>query len=116
MKYTVWTPVIGAALALGACAAGPKPTPKLVDAQAAVRAADEIGAARVPQAQLHIQLAHEELQRADKLMQDGDDERAAGAVERAKADAELALALTRRTQAERELTRAQPNVGAGTAP
>lgn len=103
MKNIVWTLVIGAALALAACGGAAKPTSKLVDAQAALRAADEVGADKVPQGDLHMKLAREQLERADHLMKDGDNERAAGVLERAKADAELAMALSRRAEAEREL-------------
>ena len=110
MNRTVWTLVIGAAIAASACAGSPKPMSKMVDAQAALRAADEVGADKVPQGQLRMQLAREELQRADRLLKDGENERAAGALERAKADAEVAIALTRQAEAQQNLKNAQAQV------
>jgi hypothetical protein len=60
-----------------------------------IRAAEEAGAAKVPEASLHLQLAKEELDRAKGLAAKGDKEMAASMLLRAEADAELALALSR---------------------
>lgn len=57
-----------------------------------VRAAEEAGAEKVPQAALYLKLAREQMDEARKLEKDGDD-RAALVFARARADAELALAL-----------------------
>ena len=84
-----------------ACASAPKPTQKLADTQAALRAADEVGAQNVPQAQLYSRLAEDQLARAQKLIEDDENEKAASMLERAKADAELALALSRKAKVER---------------
>ena len=43
-----------------ACAGTPKPTAQLVQSEAALRAAEEVGASSVPQAQLHQTLAQEQ--------------------------------------------------------
>jgi hypothetical protein len=83
-----------------ACASAPKPTQKLAEAQGALRAADEVGAANVPQAQLYSRLAEDQMVRAQKLMEDDENEKAAGMLDRATADAELALALSRRAKVE----------------
>jgi hypothetical protein len=80
---------------LGACGSAPQPTERLVSAQAAMRAAKEVGASQYPQAQLHEKLAQEQLERAQKLIADGDNERAERLLWRATADAELAIAVTR---------------------
>jgi hypothetical protein len=100
---------IKSALALGAtvlglaCASSPVPTEQLASTEASVRAAHELGAERVPRAQLHLKLAQEQMQQARKLADDGDTERATVVLARARADAELALMLSREAAAHRDL-------------
>ncbi len=60
-----------------------------------IRAAEEVGAARIPQAALHLQLAKEELAHAKGMAARGEPARAASLLQRAEVDAELALALSR---------------------
>lgn len=60
-----------------------------------IRAAEEAGAAKVPQAALHLQLAREELESAKKLAAKGEKEQADSMLLRAEADAELAVVLSR---------------------
>lgn len=94
--------VIGATLFGVGCGSTAIPTEKLTAAEASVRAAQEVGASSVPQAELHLKLAQEQVQTARKLSADGDNERASQVLLRAKADADLALALARDAQAERD--------------
>ncbi len=61
----------------------------------AIRAAEEVGAAKVPQAALHLQLAKEELGKAQHLQADGEKAQATSMLMRAEVDAELAVALSR---------------------
>lgn len=84
-----------AALALAACATVPAPQVRLADSQAAVRAAGEVGADKVPKAALHLQLANEGLETAQKMISKGQNERAEYTLQRAQADAELAIALAK---------------------
>ena len=103
-----WT--AGALLTLGcACAtAPPLPAERLGQAEAEVRAAQEIGADRAPQARLRLQEARDTLAAA-KETNATDPEGAARKVDIARAQAELANALTReqmaRTEAEQAHTR-----------
>lgn len=60
-----------------------------------IRAAEEVGAAKVPQASLHLQLAKEELELAKGLSVKGEKDEAASMLTRSEADAELAVALSR---------------------
>ncbi len=60
-----------------------------------IRAAEEVGAAKVPQASLHLQLAREELELARGLAAKGEKKEAASMLLRAEADSELAVALSR---------------------
>jgi hypothetical protein len=98
--------VVTTAMATAGCAASmPAPTQSLADAQSS-----ELGAAGQPKAQLHLQLAHDEIAQATAAMKDGDNERASGLLMRARADAELAIALTRdqsaKTGAEQAVVKA----------
>jgi hypothetical protein len=82
-------------LGVGCAATFPPPAQHLADAQAAERSASELGAANQPKAQLHLQLAHEQILAANAAIRDGDNERADRLLARARSDAELAIALTR---------------------
>lgn len=66
-----------------------------------IRAAEEAGAAKVPQASLHLQLAKEELESARKLSGKGNKEEAESMLKRAEADADLAIVLSH-TDAEKK--------------
>lgn len=74
-----------------------------------IRAAEEAGATKVPQASLHLQLAREELELARGLAAKGKKKEAASMLLRAEADGELALALShedaQRVEAQEALER-----------
>jgi hypothetical protein len=99
--------VAGVGLLALACASGPQPTQRLASAEAAVRAAKEVGAKDVPQAQLHAQLAEEQVQQANKLIKDGENDRADQVLRRAQADAELAVALAREADSQQKAQAAE---------
>jgi hypothetical protein len=61
---------------------------------AAVRAAQEAGAASVPEAELHLQLATEQLSKAKQLIAHDHNAEGEDKALRARNDAELALSLT----------------------
>ncbi|HMI92574.1 MAG TPA: DUF4398 domain-containing protein [Polyangiales bacterium] len=81
--------------ALSACGSYPPPTERMTTSEAAIRAADEMGAGQVPRAALHLKLAQEQTESARKLIEDGYNERAELTLKRAQADGELALAISR---------------------
>jgi hypothetical protein len=91
---------------LGCGASYPVPAQSLADAQSAERSAAELGAASQPKAQLHLQLAHEQIGQASVAIKAGDNERADSLLRRARSDAELAIALTRDQTARTEATKA----------
>jgi hypothetical protein len=72
----------------------------------AIRAAEEVGASKVPSASLYLQLAKEELENAKGLASRGDKEEAESMLERAQADAELAVALSREDADKKEAAQA----------
>jgi hypothetical protein len=82
-------------LGLAACASSPPPHDRQASSEAAIRAANEVGASQVPQAALHLKLAQEQLDKGKAQIKDGDNQAAAFTLMRAQADAELALALAR---------------------
>lgn len=110
MKRSIVTVMTLSALALGACASVAPPSERLVNAEAAIRGALEVDAAKVPRAGLHLKLAQEQVDKAKRYMQDDQNERAALALRRAQADAELAIALKREHDTSEDARAAQAKV------
>jgi regulator of protease activity HflC (stomatin/prohibitin superfamily) len=90
----VFTVAVVATAIVAGCANTPAPL-RTEASTSGIRAAEEVGAAKVPQASLHLQLAKEELALAKALSAKGEKEKAASMLLRAEADAELAIALSR---------------------
>jgi hypothetical protein len=101
-KALVITMACAAALA-SACGETQKPTDQLVATQVAMRAADQVPGKEAPAAQLHRKYAEEQLQGAEHLIAEGDNEGAASLLERAKADADYALAVSRKAELRKEV-------------
>lgn len=99
------------AVVVAAIIAGCANTPLRTEASTSeIRAAEEVGAASVPQASLHLQLAKEELERARALSAKGEKEEAKSMLLRAEADAELAVALSREDAEKMEARAAMERV------
>ncbi len=92
IKFMVFAAVVVTATIVAGCSNAPLRTEA---STSGIRAAEEAGAASVPQASLHLQLAQEELAKARELAEDGQKDKAASMLMRAEADAELALVLSR---------------------
>jgi hypothetical protein len=101
MTFTHSKIVVVTALLAG-CAGAPPPADRMASSEAAVRGANELGAANVPQAALHLKLAQEGIAEAKSLMSNGDNERASYVLMRAQSDAELAVALAKEDTARRQ--------------
>jgi hypothetical protein len=97
-------------ISLAGCASHPQPTESLAASAGAVRGAQEAGAEQLPDAALHLRLAQEGNERAKQLMAEGDNERAAFMTERARMDAELALALAHQERAQKRAQQASASV------
>jgi hypothetical protein len=95
--------------ALG-CGGFPPPNDRLAATVAAARSAREVGAPNSPQAALHLKLADEGLASAKNLMTDGNNQRASYVLLRAKADAELALALAKENAAKADTVQAKEQI------
>lgn len=112
MKRKYWISLlagIGVLVSVG-CASGGMNQEKHSDALAAVRAAQELGAPGNPDAALHLQLAKEQIASAEKLYREGETARGDRMLERAKADAELALALAKLEDVREEAREAKHKV------
>ena len=90
------TMVLAVAVVTTAIAAGCASAPLRTEASTSgIRAAEEVGAAKVPRAALHLQLAKQELEQARGLAKAGEQKQAVSLLTRAEADAELAVLLSR---------------------
>jgi hypothetical protein len=72
----------------------------------AIRAAEEAGASAVPTASLYLQLAKEQLVKAQELAAAGEQAQAESMLLRAEADAEVAAALSRGDADKKEAAQA----------
>jgi hypothetical protein len=73
-------------------------SPAVIDEESttsSIRAAEEVGATDISSASLYLQLAKEELEKAQMFAKNGDKEKAESMLLRASADGELAVALSR---------------------
>lgn len=94
------------ATAMYACGGGQLNQARVTEVQGAMRAAEEVGANDQPKASLHLQLARDEMNEANRLAKDGDEENASLLLTRAQADAELALQLARTDQEQQKARQA----------
>jgi hypothetical protein len=103
--FSLVVPIV-AVTALGCAASFPPPTQRMADAESAERSARELGAESNPGARFAVNLAREQIVQAKILVVDGENERADFVLMRARADAELALALAREQGANIEAQKA----------
>lgn len=114
MKKTLIA-IVGVTLLTCGCGGSfPEPTQKLADAESAARSARELGAEKKTAAQLNLKLADEEIAAAKKEIKAGENRRAEFILLRAKADAELSLAIAREHDAKTETVKAVENANATT--
>src|SRR5512142_2235324 len=96
MRLVTGTILVLAAYAGVACgASAPVPATQVTDTQAAIRAAEEVGAPSVPKAALHLKMAKDQLQTAQTQISNDENDQARMTLDRARVDAELALALAK---------------------
>jgi len=84
----------GAFLIAGCGSAMPVPATQMTASKADIRAAEEVGAPNIPQAALHLKMARDQITDADALIKDSENEKASLVLDRADADAQLAIELT----------------------
>jgi len=110
-KLALRTILVGLAVGLAACGGAAVPQETLTAAQASVKGAEVGGANEDPKAQLHLKLANEQIDKAKKLIEDGKNEEAARVIDRAQADADLALALAQQAKAMKDAKDADESLG-----
>jgi len=104
---------IAAAVLAGACATtNTGPSEQSASSSASIRAAEEVGATRTPDAALHLQLAKEQFEYASTVTNPKEKDRANRLLMRAEVDAELALALARSEDEKGEARKAIDKVKA----
>lgn len=102
---------------LAACSSSHQLPANYAPTQAAISAADAVGARQQPRAALHLKMARDQLTEAESLARDGKEDEASLVLDRARTDAELALMVTREANARAEATKAANDVqrlGSGT--
>jgi hypothetical protein len=99
--------LVAAMLCVSACGSSSMRTQDVASAQAAVRGAVEAGAERDPQAALHLKMARDAISQSRVAADHGSEDQAARMLARAEIDAELAIALARKADAEKRAREAQ---------
>jgi Domain of unknown function (DUF4398)/Domain of unknown function (DUF5667) len=95
-----------------ACGGSSLPPAKVGDTQSSISAATAVGADQNPQAALHLKMARDQLAEARSLIDKGKNDEAKLVLERADADAEVALMITREAQASDGVRKSQADVDA----
>jgi len=98
------------ALVTYACGGAAVPHEQMTAAEAHVSAAEAGGAPDVPKAALHVKKAKDQIAEAKQLIEQGENEKASWALERASADATLALSLSREMALQAEANKALAEV------
>jgi hypothetical protein len=106
----LYVSIAAAAFVAVGCAGNEIPSRELARTEAAVRAADEVGANGVPRAALHLKMARDQLQLAQHYINEEEEALARAALERATYDAETALALAREDQTRQAAREARKKV------
>lgn len=110
MKRTTTTLMGAFAVAAVACGGAPLPVSELADSESAVAAAQEAGATRVPDAAAHLKLANTQIDAAKEMIDDGNNAEAKYTLDRAEADARLALYLARADSSREAAKKAQDRI------
>jgi hypothetical protein len=108
--YKMAVGLLAGLLGLWACGGAAVPYAQSAETEGAVRAAAEVGASNVPQGALHLKLAQDQIVTANKLIADGENEKADMVLRRAEADAETALALAKAESARQEAEAAKQRI------
>ena len=110
MTRQVVSVIWAAALCLAGCGSAAVPQEQLTGAQASAKGAEVAGAPQDPRANLYLKLANEEIAKAKASIAEGDNEEAARLVDRAQADADLALPLAKEARAKKDVADAKAQI------
>jgi len=95
-----------------ACGSSAMPPAKVAETQSSISAAAAVGAEQNPQAALHLKMARDQLAEAQSLIDAGKNDAARLVLERADADAQVALIITREAEASAGVKKTQTEVDA----
>ena len=104
-------PVIVTLFVVG-CGGSQLPPARVADTQSSISAAAAVGAEQHPTAALHLKMARDQLKEAQSLADRGKDSDAKLVLDRATADAELAMIITREAEARANVNKARADVDA----
>lgn len=111
MKWTI-SMMAGLASVLVACGGASIPASTVSETEASLKAAERMGAEENPEASLYLTYAREQVQRATELADEGEEGRAIMMLERAQADAEVAMSLTREADVRRQVQQTMERIDA----
>lgn len=100
----------GALMIAGCGSSMPPPDTQMTASKADIRAAEEVGAPNIPQAALHLKMARDQITDAEALMKDGENAKASLVLDRADADAQLAIELTHAANMKAKAAQAKQKV------
>jgi hypothetical protein len=86
------------------CGHAAMPAQDVAQAEASLRAAEEVGSAKIPRAALHVKMAKDQLEVAKRHIARDEIELAQEALRRSTLDAELAVALAKENATRRQAT------------
>lgn len=109
MKFTNLALAI-AMLSAGGCATSELTQQKMVQTRAAIDAAKEFDADENPDVALHLRYANDQLSVAKELLEEGEERAAQRMLDRARTDAELAMALARTDRSRKDAEQAWQEV------
>src|SRR5258705_11548063 len=93
-----------------ACGGSSLPPAKVAETQSSISAAAAVGADQNPQAALHLKMARDQLKQAQDLGNRDKGAEAKLVLERATADAEVAMMITREAEASANVKKTQADV------
>jgi hypothetical protein len=102
--------LFAAAAVLAAGCAAEFPARQLARTEAAVRAADDVGAEEIPRAAAYLKMAEDSLELARSYMATDEMDAALAALDRSRYDAEIALAIAREEETRAKARQARKAV------
>jgi hypothetical protein len=109
MRHALTICILLVVLVIAGCS-GSRPPLQTESSTSAIHAAEAVGATEVPRAALHLQMAKEGLEHANVLAEKGKAKEAASLLQRAEADAELAVLLSKEQNEKDEAAQAMERV------
>lgn len=109
-QFPTILPLLLAAGLLAGCGGAAVPHAQAAESRASLRAAEELGANDVPKGALYLKHARDQIDESERLLKQGDNEKAAMVLRRAEADAELALAHAKAESARQQAAEAQGRI------